>query len=134
MTTRAVYLELGTDGSKDTFLMAFRRFAILRGYPSNCWSDRGTNFFFRTKVFGGNIARLGHPLSSKCLVRRIFMFFSLRVEHTTSQPSKRSGRKSHHMSKTSLRRFIKEPNPHRGTLEKVSGRSNLFDQWTSPLS
>ena len=51
------------------------------------------------------------------------------MEHTTSQPSKRSGRKSHQISKTSLRRFIKEPNLHRGTVENVSGRSNLFDQW-----
>ena len=24
--------------------MAFRRFASLRGHPSNYWSDRGTNF------------------------------------------------------------------------------------------
>jgi len=44
MTTRAVHLELVTDRSTDTFLMAFRRFASLRGYPSNCWSDRGTTF------------------------------------------------------------------------------------------
>ena len=44
MTTRAVHLELVTDRSTDTFPMAFRRFASLRGHPSNCWSDRGTNF------------------------------------------------------------------------------------------
>ena len=44
MTTRAVHLELVTDRSTDAFLMAFRRFASLRGHPSNCWSDRGTNF------------------------------------------------------------------------------------------
>ena len=44
MTTRAVHLELVTDRSTDTFLMAFRRFASLRGHPSNCWSDRGMNF------------------------------------------------------------------------------------------
>ena len=44
MITRAAHLELVTDRSTDMFLMAFRRFASLRGYPSNCWSDRGTNF------------------------------------------------------------------------------------------
>ena len=44
MTTRAVHLELVTDKSTDTFLMAFRRFACLRGHPNTCWSDCGTNF------------------------------------------------------------------------------------------
>ena len=44
MTTRAIHLELVTDKSTDTFLMAFRRFASLRGHPSSCWSDCGTNF------------------------------------------------------------------------------------------
>ena len=44
MTTRAVHLELVTDRSTDTFLMAFRRFTSLRGNPNNCWSDCGTNF------------------------------------------------------------------------------------------
>ncbi|KAK3738427.1 hypothetical protein QZH41_005629 [Actinostola sp. cb2023] len=43
-TSRAVHLELVTDRSTDTFLMAFRRLACLRGHPSTCWSDRGTNF------------------------------------------------------------------------------------------
>ena len=44
MTTRAIHLEFVTDRSTDTFLMAFRRFACLRGQPSTCWSDCGTNF------------------------------------------------------------------------------------------
>ena len=44
MTTRAVHLELVTDRSSDTFLMAFRCFANLRGHPNICWSDCGTNF------------------------------------------------------------------------------------------
>lgn len=39
MTTRGVDLELVTDRSTDTFLMAFQQFATLRGCPSNCWSD-----------------------------------------------------------------------------------------------
>ena len=44
MTTRAVHLELVSDKSTDTFLLAFRRFASLRGHPNTCWSDCGTNF------------------------------------------------------------------------------------------
>ncbi|KAK3752266.1 hypothetical protein QZH41_002643 [Actinostola sp. cb2023] len=44
MTTRAVHLELVTDKSTNTFLMAFRRFASSRGHPSTCWSDCGSNF------------------------------------------------------------------------------------------
>ncbi|XP_068735176.1 uncharacterized protein [Montipora capricornis] len=44
MTTRAVLLELVTDKTSDAFLMAFRRFASLRGQACICWSDCGTNF------------------------------------------------------------------------------------------
>ena len=44
MTSLAIHLELVTDKTSDAFLMAFRRFACLRGYPSVCWSDHGTNF------------------------------------------------------------------------------------------
>ncbi|KXJ09321.1 hypothetical protein AC249_AIPGENE1677 [Exaiptasia diaphana] len=44
MTTRAIHLELVTDRSSDTFLMAFRRLASLRGHPRMCYSDCGTNF------------------------------------------------------------------------------------------
>ena len=44
MTSRAIHLELVTDKTSNAFLMAFRRFACLRGYPNVCWSDRGTNF------------------------------------------------------------------------------------------
>ncbi|XP_022806557.1 uncharacterized protein LOC111343637 [Stylophora pistillata] len=44
MTTRAVHLELVNDKTSDAFLMAFRRFASLRGHPSVCWSDCVTNF------------------------------------------------------------------------------------------
>ena len=44
MTSRAIHPELVTDKTSDAFLMAFQRFACLRGYPNVCWSDRGTNF------------------------------------------------------------------------------------------
>ena len=44
MTSRAVHLELVNDKTADAFLMAFRRFASLRGHSRVCWSDCGTNF------------------------------------------------------------------------------------------
>ena len=44
MTTRTVHPELVTDNSTDSFLLAFRRFACLRGHPNTCWSDWGTHF------------------------------------------------------------------------------------------
>ena len=44
MTSRVVHLELVNDKTADAFLMAFRRFASLRGHPRVCWSDCGTNF------------------------------------------------------------------------------------------
>ncbi|CAB3996958.1 PREDICTED: uncharacterized protein LOC107334477 [Paramuricea clavata] len=52
MTSRAaIHLELCTDRSTDTFLMAFRRFSCIRvrrfsciRHPKLVWSDRGTNF------------------------------------------------------------------------------------------
>ena len=39
-----VHLELVTDRSTDTFLIAFRRYVSLRGNPNNCWFDCGTDF------------------------------------------------------------------------------------------
>ena len=70
MTTRAVHLELVTDRSSDTFLMAFRRFASLRGYPSNCWSDCGTNFvgtqsYLKEMMQGWDIPRIQSILSEE---------------------------------------------------------------------
>ena len=43
-TTRAIHLELVTHKTTEAFLMAFRRFACLRGHPNVCWSDCGSNF------------------------------------------------------------------------------------------
>ena len=59
ITTRAIHLEPVTDKSTDTFLMAFRRFAALRGHPANCWSDCGTNFVGAQQYFKRSNARFG---------------------------------------------------------------------------
>ena len=70
MTTRAIHLELVTDRSTDTFLMAFRRFASIRGHPINCWSDCGTNFvgaqqYLREVMQDWDIPRIQSVLSSE---------------------------------------------------------------------
>ena len=62
MTTRAVHLELVTDKTTDVFLMAFRRFACVRGHPNICYSDFGTNFvgaheYLREIMTGWDILR-----------------------------------------------------------------------------
>ncbi|XP_043466349.1 uncharacterized protein LOC122501140 [Leptopilina heterotoma] len=42
--TRAVHIELVSDGSSATFLAAFQRFVSRRGKPTNVYSDNGHNF------------------------------------------------------------------------------------------
>ena len=44
MKTRTGHLELVNDKISDVFLIAFRRFASLRGHPSVCCWDCGSNF------------------------------------------------------------------------------------------
>ena len=70
MTTRAIRLELVTDKSTDTFLMAFHRFASLRGHPINCWSDCGTKFvgaqqYLREVMQGWDVPRIQSVLSNE---------------------------------------------------------------------
>ena len=70
MTMRAIHLELVTDRSTDTFLMAFRRFACTRGHPNVCWSDRGTNFvgaqsYLKEIMCNWNILRIQKVLTEK---------------------------------------------------------------------
>ena len=38
----AVHLDIATDHSTNAFLMVFRKFVSLRGYPSNIYSDSGS--------------------------------------------------------------------------------------------
>ena len=44
LTTRAVHVELATDVSTNTFLLALRRFMSLYGAPKEIRSDNGRNF------------------------------------------------------------------------------------------
>lgn len=43
-STKAVHIELVTDLSKDTFLLALKRFMARRGKPRQIFSDNGKNF------------------------------------------------------------------------------------------
>ena len=71
MTTKAIHLELVTDKTIDTFLMAFHRFAWLEAsHPINCWSDCGTNFvgaqqYLREVMQGWDIPRIQSVLSNE---------------------------------------------------------------------
>ena len=42
--TRAVHIEVATDLSTPSFLLAFQSFAAIRGLPAVVWSDNGRNF------------------------------------------------------------------------------------------
>ena len=42
LLTRAVYIDVATDYSTDSFLMVFRRFVSIHGYPKIMFSDRGS--------------------------------------------------------------------------------------------
>ena len=43
MTSRAVHMELSDSMSTDDFLLAFRAYTAIRGFPMTCFSDRGSN-------------------------------------------------------------------------------------------
>lgn len=44
MTTRAVHIEIASDLTADSTIMAIRRMCSRRGTPQEIWSDNGTNF------------------------------------------------------------------------------------------
>ena len=44
MASRAMYADVVSDQSTESFLKAYTRFAALKGHPRKLWSDNGTNF------------------------------------------------------------------------------------------
>ncbi|KAK5862062.1 hypothetical protein PBY51_017494 [Eleginops maclovinus] len=44
MASRALHIDLASSLSTESFLMAYQRFAAIRGHPLKVWSDPGTNF------------------------------------------------------------------------------------------
>ena len=58
LLSRAVHVDIATDYSTDTFLLAMRRFISLRGCPTKVWSDRGTQLVAANKELREIIA--GH--------------------------------------------------------------------------
>jgi len=69
-TTRAIHLELVTHKTTEAFLMAFRRFACLRGHPNVCWSDCGSNFvgaqeYLREVMQGWDIPKIQSTVSEE---------------------------------------------------------------------
>lgn len=44
LVTRAIHLEIVSDGTKETFIQALRRFFGRRGVTKQMWSDNGTTF------------------------------------------------------------------------------------------
>jgi len=69
-TTRAIHLELVTHKTTEAFLMAFCRFACLRGHPNVCWSDCGSNFvgareYLREVMQGWDIPKIQSTVSEE---------------------------------------------------------------------
>ncbi|XP_066153053.1 uncharacterized protein [Euwallacea fornicatus] len=56
--TKALHLELVSNLSSESFLLAFRRFVARRGGPNHVYSDNGTNFIGANR----ELAELGHFL------------------------------------------------------------------------
>ena len=49
LLTRAVFIDIATDYSTDAFLLVFRRFVSLRGYPAKFFSDPGSQLISASK-------------------------------------------------------------------------------------
>ena len=45
-----MHLDIATDYSTDAFLMVLRKFVALRGYPSNIYSDSGSQLVGASNV------------------------------------------------------------------------------------
>lgn len=44
MASRALYVDLASSMSTESFLLTYQRFTAIRGHPLKVWSDPGTNF------------------------------------------------------------------------------------------
>ena len=53
---RALYLDVTTDYSTDSFLLAFRRFVTIQGYPKIMYSDRGSQLLCSSDELERNAA------------------------------------------------------------------------------
>ena len=42
--TRAVYVDIANSANTDSFLIVFRNFTSIRGYPAKIFSDNGSHF------------------------------------------------------------------------------------------
>lgn len=69
---------------------------------------------------------MGHPKNSECRLWRIFLYVSLELECSKSQPSKWCRRKSYQIRTKSSGSFILDPSPHRRTMENLSCTSTCL--------
>ena len=73
MKTRTVHLKRFTDKTSDAVLLVLHRFAYLRGHPSVCCSDCGTNVvgaqgYLREIMQSLNVPRVQNVLSRRFLL------------------------------------------------------------------
>ena len=132
MTTRAVHLELLTDRSTDTFLMAFRRFVSLRGNPNNCWSDCGTNFigaqhYLKELLNDWDILRIQSLVSEE---------FSSSFQWSWNVPRASHQAELWRVSSNQYDKrcmLVQKPSPHRRAVENVFSRSYMLNKSASSL-
>ena len=76
-TTRANHIEIAHSLDTDSFLMAFWRFANRRGFPSEVFSDNGTNLTAGETVLRESIQRLNSErIGTRLALREIRWHFS----------------------------------------------------------
>ena len=59
LVTRAVFIDIATDYSTDAFLLVFRGFVSIRGYPSKIFSDSGSQLKSAAKEISEMFDSLG---------------------------------------------------------------------------
>ena len=124
--TRTVYLELVTDRSTDTFLMAFR-FVSLRGNPNNCSSNCGTDFigaqpYLKELLKDWDIPRIQSAVSEE-------FSCTFQSQCPSRQSPERNCGESHQISATS----VQKPSPQRRAVENVFSRGCMLNKSASSL-